>query len=59
MDASREAISPLRRHRLCGGGSFLACEDFGVSFDESLPACGYVGFFFVCLFVLFVFVKFV
>ena len=27
-----------------GGGSFLACEDLGARFDDSVPSCA----FFVC-----------
>ena len=28
----------------CGGGFFLACEDFGRMFDNSIPACAFFIF---------------
>ena len=40
-----EEVSELQRRVLvnsepsCGGGFFLACEDFGDKFDDLFPAC--------------------
>ena len=52
---SKNVGVPNRKTRNCsrrlsrgsgGGGSFLACEDFGRMFDQSFPACAFFFFFF-------------
>ena len=31
----------IRNVITCGGGFFLACQDFGRMFDNSFPACAF------------------